>query len=161
MAIRKSTPERFWSKVIISGPDNCWEWTASKCGPNRAYGLFYLRGRGKGRVVLEVAHRTAWRLTKGPIPDATNVCHRCDNPGCVNPRHLFLGTQKENIQDCISKGRFRRARGRQKPNARLTPDLVRMIRNSPKSTYQLAAELGMGKTAIWKARVRETWAHVE
>lgn len=93
--------ERFWPKVHKR--DGCWLWTAST--DSNGYGQSFI-GRLDGRVRLEHAHRVAWRLTFGDIPDGLNVLHRCDVPRCVNPAHLFLGTDRDNIQDAIGKGRW-------------------------------------------------------
>lgn len=96
--MRPSMEERFWSKVDLKGPDDCWEWQASKLPDG--YGSFGVRSR-----VVDKAHRVSWVLKNGPIPDGMSVCHRCDNPPCVNPDHLFLGTQQDNMKDMVSKGR--------------------------------------------------------
>ena len=94
----KATPlrERFWSKADCQGA-GCWIWTACKDGDG--YGNI-----GFGRSTVK-AHRVAWELTHGPIPPRMHVLHHCDNPPCVNPEHLFLGTQVENQRDCEAKGR--------------------------------------------------------
>jgi len=94
-----SISNRFWKKVDKSdgqGPKGqCWQWIASKdtCG----YGL----------LKPTSAHRVSWEIHNGPIPDSLSVLHRCDNPPCVRPEHLFLGTQKDNMQDRLAKGRYR------------------------------------------------------
>lgn len=88
---------RFWSKVDIKGPDDCWEWQASMY-PN-GYGQFRL-SKQEG-----YAHRSAWTLINGEIPKGMYICHKCDNRACCNVNHLFLGTHKDNMQDCSKKGR--------------------------------------------------------
>lgn len=112
--MRGSVAERFWSKVDVRGPDECWEWLGARSG--KRYGGFWDGAR------VQRAHRVAWELTNGPIPDGMSVLHRCDNPPCCNPADLFLGTQTDNMRDAEQKGRGRR------PNVRLNADLVRELR---------------------------------
>jgi len=109
---------RFWGKInkIKSG---CWEWTGSKSG--KGYGLLRLNVGEK----LQYAHRVSWEIHNGKIYNSLFVLHSCDNPPCVNPRHLFLGTQKDNIQDAIRKGRF--ACG-EKQKHKITESQVKTIR---------------------------------
>jgi hypothetical protein len=96
----KTLSERLWSRVEIKGPDDCWEWTG------------YRGAMGHGQIQAEFpdrritgSHRAAWMLTNGPIPDGLHVLHKCDNPPCCNPSHLFLGTQADNNRDCFKKKR--------------------------------------------------------
>lgn len=103
--------ERFWEKVDRRGPDDCWLWTASL---SAGYGQIGLGGKDGGNGH---AHRVAWELSRGPIPVGLNVLHRCDVPACCNPRHLFLGTLRDNTVDMYAKGR---AAGPIAANARKT-----------------------------------------
>jgi hypothetical protein len=147
--------DRFWSKVDMLG--DCWLWLAHR--KPQGYGQFTLR---KGKFVG--AHTVAWSLTYGePIRAGHVVCHRCDNPPCVNPAHLFLGTPSDNAYDSVAKGRANRARGVDHPSARLTEADIRYIREA--TNYRgllrdLAADFGVSRTTIAKIRRGEYWRHV-
>lgn len=98
MPATKTLEERFWPKVDRRGPDECWPWLAQRQQRRGNYGRFRDR----------MAHRVAYELHYGVAPGELMVCHTCDNPPCVNPAHLWLGSAAENVEDCIRKGRFRR-----------------------------------------------------
>lgn len=95
----KPLADRFWAKVQKAGPDDCWPWLASRMP--KGYGKL-----GIASTTPKLAHRVSWELHYGPIPEGLFVCHRCDNPPCVNPAHLFLGTCTDNLRDMVAKGRF-------------------------------------------------------
>lgn len=112
------------------------------------------------------AHRLAWTLLFGPIPEGLSVCHRCDNPPCVNPSHLWLGTALDNARDKVQKGRMRRgdSRGERNGHAKLTEDQVRVIRQRVKAgetQTALAAEYGVHLITVSQLVRRLTWRHVE
>lgn len=105
MASRQPLPDRFWSKVAKRGPDECWPWTGAT--NQRGYGRIKYDGR------FHMAHRLAWSFHhERPIPAGLLACHSCDNPGCVNPKHIWLGTDADNMADKVAKGRHRSGHNR-------------------------------------------------
>ena len=146
--------DRFWSKVDKSG--DCWRWTAhlNTCG----YGKFRYNKKSW------TAQRISWMICYGKIPEGMLVCHRCDNPSCVNPDHLFLGTPKDNVRDCVSKGRRAPQCGEKNYNSKLTEPEVTRIRSEYKSggvtLQELADKYGVNYPAIHKIIKRKTWKYV-
>lgn len=151
--------ERFWLKVEKGNPDECWAWQGTT--DSSGYGI--LR-RGRQRNFR--AHRLSWEIHNGGIPEGLRVLHRCDNPPCVNPDHLFLGTQADNVADMDAKGRRRSPglRGAANGRAKLGARSVRAIREryaAGGTTYaRLAGEFGVTKATIRRVINRETWDHV-
>ena len=119
-------PDNFWARVDVKGDDDCWEWTGVKISrkDGRKYGRVTIHG------IKTLAHRASWVLAHGEIPPDTEVCHECDNPSCVNPGHLFLGTHQDNMDDMNNKGRRVNIRaGEEHPMAKLTWNDVNEIRS--------------------------------
>lgn len=155
----KRTPEeRFWF-YVTKGPD-CWGWTGhTSCG----YGV--LTGdlvNGKHHQVK--AHRFSYELHNGPIPDGLHVLHKCDNPPCSNPSHLFLGTQADNTRDMYAKGREGRNTGHPGTShamAKLTEDAVRSIRASTGPARIQAKKFKVSESTIYMIRGGHIWKHIE
>ena len=153
-----SAERRFWGYVTVSDADGCWEWTGSK--DKGGYG----RIRVGDKKML--AHRFSWELANGAIPTGDGhhgvcVCHRCDNPGCCNPNHLFLGTQPENIQDMKRKGRVRYRSGSDHPESKLTPAQAMEIRSCPDiSGAEFGRRFGVCRTTVLDIRNGKAWRHL-
>jgi len=131
----------------------CWLWLGSF--DDDGYG----KGWGDGKS--EYAHRRSWKEHKGPILDDLWVLHRCDNPACVNPDHLFLGTHQDNVDDKMHKGRAAgQPPGELHWKAALTEDQVRMVEADPRRQSVIAAEYGIRQTAVSKIKLHQTWKHL-
>lgn len=154
-------PQRFWNKVQIGKPDECWAWLG--CVADPGYGRTGMPGVRK----IYGAHRVAWHLGTGrPISETTgrDVCHTCDNRRCVNPSHLFLGTRTDNMRDASRKGRVvvPALRGEYHAHSKLTDHLVSEMRNSGETNAYWARELGMNPSTIRRARIPNgNWRHVQ
>ena len=148
---------RFWNK--INKNSSCWLWIGVK--DRFGYGRFSLDGR------MVYAHRIIWEYVNGSIPNGLFVLHKCDVPACVNPEHLFLGTQSDNLKDAYQKGHLRHLsgfRGEKQGQSKLTDEIVKSIReeyqNPKTSQYQLAKRYGVCQTTIWRVVKRKSWAHI-
>lgn len=145
--------ERFWGKVDKRGPAECWPWLGA-CGPHKR-GQFWINKK------LKKASHFSWKAEHGEWPPrGMNVLHKCDNPNCVNPSHLFLGTQMDNVRDMISKKRGRSPHGRSCHSSRLTETEVLSIRSDGRPVPVLAKTYGISDTSIRKIIDRRSWKHV-
>lgn len=138
--------ERYKGYENAGGPGECWVWIGSRSPAG--YGALSYGKR------VQAAHRVAWERANGAIPLGLCVLHKCDNPPCVNPSHLFLGTRADNIADCIKKGRFF------KPRVRLNDDAVRHIRISTETQEELAKKYGVAIPTINHIKNRKSRAKV-
>ena len=163
----KATPSdkaRFWAKVdkdSIAGPTgDCWLWTAARL--KSGYGVFNIGPNCRSFL----AHRASWLIANDCIPSDRMVCHKCDVPSCVNPDHLFLGTQFDNMRDCSEKGRTRKngLRGEDMPANKLTTEQVlEILRTYPasgKGYAEIGKKYGVGGDAISGILRRKTWKHL-
>jgi hypothetical protein len=144
-------PEDLWERIARGGSDDCWPFLGARS--RKGYGQMRLGGR------QIQAHRLAFRLAHGIDPGALFVCHRCDNPPCCNPAHLFLGTHLDNNRDCKAKGR--NTAGERHHTAKLDEDQVRAIR-ARRATGELgidlASEFGVTPALISAIHLRKIWS---
>lgn len=160
MQTKEQIIERFWNKVDKSaGEDGCWLWkagTITRGVPgHRGYGNFWLTHTTSVR-----AHRFVWELIHGPIPQGMEVCHTCDHESCVNPKHLFLGTQADNISDSVAKGRQVDNNGEKNGMAKLTANQIREIRKSNLKREILATQFNVSKEHINSIQRRACWKNI-
>lgn len=155
--MKTSLRERFEEKYIPEPNSGCWIWTA--CTSRDGYGQIALGG--KFRVSL-LAHRVSYELHKEPIGEGLSVLHKCDTPACVNPDHLLLGTQNDNVQDMVKKGRNRHPYGEYHPQSKLTFKQVAEIRKeraTKKTIFKdLAKKYGVSATVVCGIVNKKNWA---
>lgn len=148
--------KRFWAKVDKSGgTDACWPWK-SRARTRGDYGTFNHRGELPSRTTR--AHKIAWELTHGVVAPGLFVCHRCDNPRCCNPTHLFVGTAADNHADMVAKGRSNR--GERHGLSKLTASQVTEIRRATGTLRQIAKQFGITDSNASYIRRGKTWTHV-
>lgn len=144
--------ERFF--LYTEKSDGCWIWKGFK-DPN-GYGRLNVNG------IPMLASRLSYQVHYGSIPEGKYVCHKCDTPSCVNPEHLFLGTQQDNVDDMISKGRDKKRalKGMAHPNSKLTDDDVRAIKASNEQTKALSRRFKISEAVIHDIRKGKIWRHI-
>ncbi len=158
MADSEEGQRKFWGKVKRVKPDECWEWVGAI--DSYGYGVFSFQYEAQRRKGI-LAHRISYLLNSGVLPDELVVCHRCDNRKCVNPNHLFLGTDVQNVYDMMSKGRH--ARGEMIHKHKLTEEQVQNVRSMRKSGTNCAVISRMFKVTrqtIHQVVKRKTWKHL-
>lgn len=138
---------------FVAKESGCWEWTGIRDTKN-GYGVINLKGSSSGTR----AHRFSYVMHKGEIPAGLIVRHKCDNPCCVNPEHLELGTPADNTGDAVAKARH--VHGEKMHTAKLTEQDVLDIRGSSLSSKELALKYGVDYTNIWSIRAGKTWKHL-
>ncbi len=151
--MRATLAERFWSNVAIRGSDDCWEWLAAK-----THGYGSMRVDGKNRCATHIL----FYLRHGYWPPKGRTAnHHCDNPGCLNPRHLYLGTWKSNMRDKVKRGRESHLNGAQNGKAKLTYVQICEIKRLTDEGYTTQAELGrkfgVGQQHISAIKTGKTW----
>ena len=166
---KRHVVESLIKRSQLNPSTGCTEWTSAKT--SFGYGRVSC-----GREFNNMrAHRLSWAIVNGPIPEDMCICHSCDNPSCINPDHLFLGTKLDNTADMVSKGRhftpFKEinrvkenpelaARGEANGNSILTEDIVRQIRSFPGGLDETAEKFGIGRTTAWRVKTYRSWKHV-
>lgn len=148
----KTLEERFNKHWIPEPYSGCWLWTGAA---GERYGQIRIN-----RNLIQPAHRVSYGLFRGEIPAGLNVCHRCDTPCCVNPAHLFLGTQLDNVRDSVHKGRANRAKGELNGHAKLTESDIAEIRQSKSKLREIAQKYGIILNHAYMIRKRKLWRHL-
>lgn len=160
--VAQRASDRFWSRVSKGASDSCWPWTGWK--DVDGYGAIKLRHQGQG--LMARAPRVSYVLHYGEIPVGQIVRHKCDNPSCVNPAHLELGTTADNMADKVKRGRLPDQRGERNPANRLTDQRVREIiavlaEPDPPPQHRIAAMFGVSPMTVSLIRQGKIWTHIE
>lgn len=154
--VRMTPQQRFDAQYMPEPMSGCWLWIGSVS--DRGYGKIYANGKHLS------AHRFSWMLHFNEDPHELLVCHKCDNPQCVNPDHLFLGTVQDNAWDKMQKGRhdgyFVDKRGSRHPGAKLTEDQAREAKFSQRPVCELALEFNVHRATIASIRAGDNWKHL-
>lgn len=166
---RRPIIERFFDKVKVNKDTHCWEWLGYR--DEKGYGMFSLgkfkEGKSQGYGMFSLDWCKTIRSTRfiysymfGPILDGLCVLHKCDNPCCVRPDHLFLGTNLDNTKDKEAKGRGNHVKGSQQGSSKLNEDLVFNILKDDRNNVIIAKECGVCRSTISRIKLRKSWRHV-
>lgn len=147
--IKVSDIDRFNQKYKIDGKTGCWLWTASKL--NGIYGAFWYLGKPT------YAHRFSYTHYVRKIPASLLVCHHCDNPLCVNPEHLYTGTQKQNVHDCVIRRRRAIVKGENNPGSKLTINQIKAIRADGRTQAAIGIEYGISQAHVSAIKIGIKW----
>lgn len=140
------------SKINVGNIDECWEWQALK--DKHGYGKFKLNDK------MVKAHRFAWELVNGPIPEGMVIRHNCDNPGCVNSTHLEIGTQADNVKDMVNRGRQSRPKGTLNSMVKKTESDIIAIRSAIGTQTAIAKKYGISQRQVSNIKNRKQWKHL-
>jgi hypothetical protein len=158
--------DRFWGKVDVGQPDECWEWQAGCYTDKRVphlpkYGCVYRKIDGVSKYLK--AHRVAYESANGAIPEGMQVLHTCDNPPCCNPDHLYLGTPQSNTYDKVSKNRHVYFQGEAHGMAKLNDDDIsdiRLLLGMGCTQMNIAREFGVHQGTVSRIKLGKNWSHV-
>ncbi len=152
MQLTQSDADRFWSKVVMLGVKDCWQWVGS-APMGFGYGRFCFAG------VRNLAHRVSYFLANGAFDDELCVLHKCDNPICVNPNHLFLGTQADNMRDMQNKGRARygTSSGEKCGAAKIDRKTAAAIKYADGTQKEIGLRFGISKSQVGNIRSGKSW----
>lgn len=154
---RGMTPKDRLLSLCSLNQAGCWLWASGK--DSSGYGMFWYSGRSQR------AHRASWLIFKGPIPAGKKVLHKCDVPGCVNPEHLFIGTEQDNTDDMRRKGRDRYdanpPRGERQGASKLSALDVQKIRDDPRKNAVIALEFGLNQCHVSRLKSGKRWQHLK
>lgn len=149
---------RFWSKVDKRGHNDCWLWKAAR-DKIKGYGLFWFQ-----EIAETKAHRASWFLANGTLPDDMCVLHSCDNPPCVNPAHLHLGTNEDNVREKVERGRTAKgAKGETNKTAKLKDEqvkeiLIALLRGE--TPLSIATRYGISRRSVYAYRLGDSYGHI-
>lgn len=147
----KESPQQYILNRIVVQPTSCWEWVKCK----------YL---GYGRLVLNkkhwAAHVYSYVAFVGPVPVGLQINHKCHNRACVNPNHLYAGTQKENVRDMDDSFRRNQARGARAGNSKITDDVAKSIFNASGFGKDIAQQYGISQSLVYAIKNKKVWRHI-
>jgi predicted XRE-type DNA-binding protein len=150
--MKSNTPEDVWKYINKKGEDECWEWIGAI---HNRYGRFSISGK------IKPSHYIVYELINNSIPIGLLVCHKCDNPKCCNPKHLFLGTHGDNMRDMINKGRDKKAFGEMNGNSKIkkkeVDEIKQLYSTNNYSQRELAKQFNISQSTIFQIVNRRTW----